>query len=263
VVSPAGLVDNPVTIELIGKRAKPTALGFAADGRLIVVSDSRKLEERERYRSELNVYTYAADGSLGEEILSIPGVEMWNWIWEMGTTPSPVPFGRTTPVALSEDAVYVGEGDGYQIDRYDLWGNLVLRVRVTRDPEPLDAPTIEAYKQAERDKARTGAAGKGPSDIWGRMAEDAPYPETLPSFDSIVIGDDGGLWVRDYQPEADGPSRWTVFGSAGVVSAGRVSAMADLPARFRLTAIRGNRVLGVARDELDVESIRVYELIGR
>jgi len=278
IVSPAGVIGDPVRIEIAGKRAKPTPLGWAPDGRLIVVSDSRRLEDRDRYRGELEIFTYAADGSSGSPVLTVPGVEMWNWVWENGTTPLPVPFGKSTVLALGDYAIYVGvneaDGDGddgtrdYQVDRYDLTGQLTLRIRLERDPLPLDEAAIEAYKQAERDKAITGEGGKGPTDIWGRIADDAPYPERLPFYDSILIDDGGRLWVRDYQPDVDSPSRWTIFGgerraSPGGVAQGHVSAVAHLPARFRLTAIRGSSVLGVARDGLDVEYVRVYHLMAR
>jgi len=35
----------------------------------------------------------------------------------------------------------------------------------------------------------------------------------------------------------------------------------ELPPRFRPTAVLGTHVLGVARDELDVEYVRVYDVI--
>jgi hypothetical protein len=43
---------------------------------------------------------------------------------------------------------------------------------------------------------------------------------------------------------------------------GRWQGSLSLPPRFRLTDVEEDRILGVWRDELDVERVREYQLVG-
>jgi hypothetical protein len=261
VIAGDGGIGRTVRLEPTGERARPTPLGFASNGSLIAVNDPRGMPEDERYRADLALLVYDGDGVVSAELATFPGDEMWNWVWEMGVTPSIVPFGRPTVVDLRGNAVFVGTNDGYRVDRYDVSGfaagSPVVQARTVvqldRQPRPVAQGLIDDYLAAERAKASSGAAAKGGNDIFGLMAADAPYPETLPFYDLLLTDGAGRLWVRDYVTDYDAATVYTVFGPDGIPVA-----TAELPARFRPTAIDGNRVLGVWRDPLDVEQVRVY-----
>jgi hypothetical protein len=82
---------------------------------------------------------------------------------------------------------------------------------------------------------------------------------TAPSWVSELTGralfdDRGGVWVET-RPSGEGPHRWAVIDHGS--PRGRWVAM---PERFRLMAVRGGKAYGVWRDELEVQTIRVYEL---
>ncbi|MFQ6045196.1 MAG: hypothetical protein ACE5PT_02405 [Gemmatimonadales bacterium] len=51
-------------------------------------------------------------------------------------------------------------------------------------------------------------------------------------------------------------SRWWVFDDGGVLVA-----RAELPFTFRATEITDEHVLGVERDSLEVEHVRLYDLV--
>lgn len=86
----------------------------------------------------------------------------------------------------------------------------------------------------------------------------ADLPEHVPVISSI-LGDKGGrLWVEAATWTADAPSLWSVFDSVG-----QWLTDVTLPRGGRVFEIGEDYILGVWRDELDVEQVRVYELIRR
>jgi hypothetical protein len=258
VIAHDGGVGRTVRLAATGERARSTPVGWLPGGRLVAESDAREITGREYYRARISIMSYAPDGAVTDTIVTVPGVEMWDWVWEAGTTPMTIPFGRTTTVRVHGDRIYVGANEGYQVDEYDDTGQLVGRIRLDRDAEPLGAEVIEAYKEEERAKARSGVESKGGNELFGRMAEAATYPERLPYYADLLVDRDGRLWVRDYRLVPGTPTRFIVFDSGGWVRA-----RAEMPAEFTPTDIGGGLVTGIWRDELDVESVRVYELIER
>lgn len=85
-------------------------------------------------------------------------------------------------------------------------------------------------------------------------------PDTLPALRSAILDDGGRIWVSAFRPTTDAWSQettWHVLDSLGTPMA-RVL----LPPRARLVAVRGNRVALVQRDAVDVEHVRVFELVG-
>lgn len=82
-------------------------------------------------------------------------------------------------------------------------------------------------------------------------------PEEQPVIQELIVDDEGHVWLEGFRPpgaEAE-PSRWWVFDEAGRLL-GRVS----LPTGLEVQAIGGDRIVGVARDELEVERIQVHRL---
>lgn len=79
----------------------------------------------------------------------------------------------------------------------------------------------------------------------------------LPLF-MLPIGDDaGGVWLGEYAPWAyqDGLGTYSVIAPDGIW-VGSVR----MPPRFRVLDVAGDRVLGVLKDELDVESLAVFRI---
>jgi hypothetical protein len=80
---------------------------------------------------------------------------------------------------------------------------------------------------------------------------DPPVPEHAPAFDRLLLSNAGELWVR-----RDRGQTWHVYDRTGALTAS-----VSLPPEFRPTEIGEGWVLGVWTDELDTESIRLFELI--
>ena len=257
VLASDGSVGRSVSLRPTSERARPQPLGFTPDGGLLTLNDDRVMTEEVRYRPELTLLAYGPDGHPGDEIARVPGPEMWNWVWEMGVTPSLVPFGKPTVVRFDGETVLVGTNERYAIERLGLDGSPLGGIEREVEPARLPHAAIEAHKAAERERATSGAATKGGNGIFAVMAEEAPYPETLPFYEDLLPDDEGRLWVREYTLAGSRDAEWTVFGPDG-----DVVARSELPASFRPTAVAAGRLLGIWRDALDVESVREYEVVG-
>ena len=81
----------------------------------------------------------------------------------------------------------------------------------------------------------------------------------LPIFGSPFADDEGRVWLPSYKPggELKSVPPYTVIGREGDWL-GTVEA----PPRFRILDVAGGLVLGVELDEMDVENVVVYELVG-
>jgi hypothetical protein len=80
-------------------------------------------------------------------------------------------------------------------------------------------------------------------------------PETKPYYGRVASGSDGRIWLS---PAGEDGSGWLVFGADG-----RYQGSAALPAGARPVDSGPGWMLGVFRDENDVEFLRLYALLER
>lgn len=83
----------------------------------------------------------------------------------------------------------------------------------------------------------------------------AQLPEHVPVLSGLLGDEEGNLWVRSSDFLSHRPSRWSVFDSAGAWVTD-----VTLPADGRVFEIGDDYVLGVWRDDLDAEQLRLYPL---
>ena len=150
-------------------------------------------------------------------------------------------FGKVSQVATGGGRIFRGESDEMQVEELSPAGDLI---RVLRIPDFPLALTDEQVR-AERD-----AYG-------GDIGEALPTPATRPAYERIVVDASGALWLRRYRgmSERDEADRWYILGADGVWLGSIV-----LPERFEVLNIETDAVLGVWRDELDVEHPQVLRL---
>lgn len=182
--------------------------------------------------------------------------------------PRPVIFGSRPSYAVSASHLFFGYPERYEIGRYTTSGTLDVLVRRAWRPEPITEEEKEEYaKQYVDMKGEDGRAV--PERLRAqrrRNLEESAFAEHRPAFTRIVLDRTDHLWVQEYsmrdylpqgrfQPTVDEPSRWSVFDAAG-----RWLGQVTLAAGFRPMEIGDDYVLGLARDEDEVEYVRVYGL---
>lgn len=170
-------------------------------------------------------------------------------------------FGRMLAVAASAGRVFAGETGGDTISVYSTSGEHLATWR-----HPLPAiPLTDAARSFAPEPRRFED---------GRVETPEPYtmPATYPRFGRLVADLAGNLWIMaypaldepisswrlkmaSYHVVEDGGARWTVLDSTGVP----VAEVRTPPSLYPLE-IGDDYVLGLALDELDVETVRLHRL---
>jgi hypothetical protein len=145
----------------------------------------------------------------------------------------------------------MGTGEGYEIRQYSLDGSVVRITRWTGSDLSITDADLEAYRAAALANVPDAARPAVERDL-----RDLPLPSAFPAFEQIETDGSGRVWVKQFQrPTATGHA-WTILDTDGAWL-GSV----QLPTDFEVTYIASDVVLGIARDDLGVERIRVYDIV--
>ena len=255
----AGRREGRVTFSGLGRYR---VLAPFADGSLLAtVSGTPSAEEGRVTRDSVVYVRLGPDGAVRDTLGTFVGDEMQTSSAGDGERRSmmfgPPPFGRSTQVAADGDGFWLGTSDRYEIGRYDAAGRLVRVVRRPLEPTPITEADVAERKRLDLENA--GGSDAAHQAMIRRMVEarweKAVIPATMPAHGPLMVGGDGRLWVRETAPPADETPRWTAFAADGAML-GTVA----LPARFRALEFGADYVLGVRRDDLDVERVELYPL---
>lgn len=170
------------------------------------------------------------------------------WLWT-GHNQVPLPFTINPGLDLDGDALHLVAGPEFRV-RVFQGGHLTEIYGVTRgrrDVTPDDVATYadlmeEALPQPER------------GDYLSALDHPA-RPRYLPAYSHVLVADDGKAWARVYSPDVFGAASWDVFdGQRHWLGKVRT------PAGLSVYQVKGDALLGVWRDTLGVEYVRVYRV---
>ncbi len=158
-------------------------------------------------------------------------------------------FPRAAHVATRGGRVYVGNADEMEVEERTATGQLVRLLRIPG--YPLALPTEVLHTERE------DFLGDNPSSTRREVAARTPSSGTRPAYDDIIVDPAGALWLLQFRgrTEMGQPQRWEIIDAEGVWLGSL-----DLPPRFRVLGIELDAVLGVWRDELDVEHPQMLRL---
>jgi hypothetical protein len=189
-------------------------------------------------------------GALRDSIGRFPGPEWYVKGQGRSAFATSLPFGRTTEAVVVGDRFYAAHTDRWEVVRYSPAGVADLVVRLEWSPVGVTSDDLARYK-AER-LENTDASFRQQTE---RNLAEMPYPATFPAFADLMADPDGNLWVLAYNRPGDERRSWTVFAPEG-----RALGTVETPPGLRIMEIGADYVLGVWRDDLDVEHVRMYRL---
>lgn len=172
-------------------------------------------------------------------------------------------LGPLLRVAVGDSLIYASFSELWDIG---VWGSagLVRRIRRAWEPVPVEAGHRSAVREV-----LAAAGGDDPriQQSYRLLAEGMSFPQHHPAHARLLVGTDGVLWVErpqteppwseeiDFTPVPPHPGVWDLFAPDGTWLS-----TVHLPARFRPMSAREDMVAGVAKDDLDVESVQVWRL---
>ena len=171
----------------------------------------------------------------------------------MGST---IPFGHQVTALAWGALAAVAQNDTYEIRAFDLDGTLKRIVRRNHDlvvPTPADVEALIESRAAEVPEAERPERRAQMREFYG----DRPLPDSHPAFGEVTSDLLDHLWVREYSlpgEEARNPT-WTVFDPEG-----HVLGLMETPAGLTIFEIGEDYILGLATDDLGVESLQLWAL---
>lgn len=256
-----GKFGRSIRLMPIPELPAPIALGMFADGALLATQGAYTLRAEPPARTERDsqsLYRYSADGTSVTHLGRFPGQE-----WTIVTTLMPDgrdqvgrrrrEFGRSTAYAVSESSFYVADNANFEIQIYSIDAELHTVIRKEYAALPVTETDIMNYRDsvvASRDNALQQRRTR---DLHARLPRP---PDYMPAFaPDIELDTRGNLWVRETTRPGENSAPWSVFDESGALVG-----VVEMPVGFRVMDIGSDYVLGVRRDENDVEHVELRSL---
>jgi hypothetical protein len=228
-------------------------IGQADDGTLLAISGGRLgREDAGRVISGVNVLTrYDADGSGGIPLDTLPAQERWG-LRSGGQVSFPyLPFSAPTAWVVGGDRFIAGTAGVGELLVWQSDGRLAQRIRWPGARRPVTDDDRARYREAELAAAQDDNERRRTEQF---LAE-APWADSMPAFRSLKLDADGDLWVELYRAPWETERRWQIFAPDG-----RWLGRLVTPTGLIVMDIGRDYLLGLWRDENDVEYVRMYPL---
>ena len=196
------------------------------------------------------------DGSLATDFGEFPGQEFFFRRREGSSGPrgtaTPIPFGKIPLVAAAPNRLFFGSGDEWEVEAYDLTGRLERVIRLDRPRVPVTDTDIGRLIEWMVD---TYASSEEAAQRLRQDTRELPVAEFRPPFGALEADLLGYLWAEEHRLPGDEVRKYTIFDAEG-----RVAGVVTLPERVAPLEIGADYLLGLYRDEVEVEYVRMYRL---
>lgn len=194
----------------------------------------------------LSLETFGADGAHLGRVLDGTGLIRFR-VGERGS--APVPFSPLPHFDTHGSRIYYADGSSPTVTAWSAGATRVIQLPgIAHDIDAAWAGLVEGVQEDGR-------------EFFAGIISEAPRPDSLPQLAGLLVGDDGQIWTKPYEPMAD--ALWLAgadnyWGTWRVVDdAGAVVATVSLPRGFRPLSVADDLVLGVGVDALGVERVQV------
>ncbi len=220
-------------------------------GRGITITDPR----RGVVRDSLFLFRLSADGVRVDTLGKVLGGE--GYVRDVttgaghGFIATGAPFGRRTVFAVSDSRFFVGTEDDYEIAVRSADGSLDRLLRFDRPSRQVTSTDVAAMKRQQ-----VGHVNGNMRREIEKSLDEAPVPATMPAYGGMIADAAGDLWVAEYRTPGTSGTRWLVFDADG-----RLLGPVNGPDHFTALDIGDDYVLGVRKDEMDVEHVELYRIV--
>jgi hypothetical protein len=245
-----GRTVNPPGLDALG----PRLVGAFADGSFAVTVgfDIMALFAGGggEVETPFHLLRIAPDGAVLDSLGPYPGEQRFVRRGARTLSFHRVIYGRTEYALVAGDAVYTADDRTGEVRIYDAENRLRRVVRRHHVPQPVTDADVQLHREtwlANVSEAQREAEAENLAAT--------PTARTLPAFTNLFVDRLGRIWLREFTREPDGPRDWTVLAADG-----GSTATLQLPPRFTPLDAGEDYLLGLARDDLDVERITLHRL---
>ncbi len=204
-------------------------------------------------RASVRFLRFSAEGDSLGRFGEFPGSEMYWQRWgERGMAGDDAPFGKVTSAKSGTDRAYVATGDSYEVWVFSATAELEISIRKEHAPVSMSAE-LERHWEEERAERLKGHES---SRDYSSLLDDMVLPDALPAHGSIQVDASSNLWVEEYDEAGRRGPVWSVFDPRGVWL-GSVR----LPVGLEVFEIGDDYILGREVDDMEVEYVRVYQVV--
>jgi hypothetical protein len=233
----------------------PVAQGIMPDGGLVIgggmffSSDGGFPTGLVRPKSRYLIM--APDGTVRGDLGELPAAEMYAIRSGNAFSARAVPFARVTGYAPTASHVWIGTGDSWEVRAHTPDGALALIARFDRGLIPQSSALREQFVEQQVAEAEDENEARS---LRASFA-DVPPAENVPPYELFRTDALGNLWIGEYLLPRETQRTWIIVSPDGK-AIGRLST----PPWTLPLEIGSDYLLGLTRDELDVESLTLWQL---
>jgi hypothetical protein len=205
-------------------------------------------------RGPVQLLVAGPEGAVTDSLDTFPGSEAFVLSTANMISVRSLTFGRAFIVSVVGETVALGNNDTFSVRVYDADGAIRHVVRQSRDPVAIEADDFARFEESQLEQIEDDDMRRQTEDVLRQM----PQHETFPAYASLRLDRSGYLWVEDYRRPGDEQPVWQVFDPEGVLVT-----PVRTPEGMRILDIGDDYVLGVVRDDFDVERVRLHRLEKR
>ncbi len=206
-----------------------------------------------RFRHQIGALRVAGDESAIDTVLFFPDTEQVSVRLPKGSLSVIPPLARRASIAVqpNEARLCIGDQEGPEVSCFGPDGiSVVARWEGERVPVMADEPAVAAWRDSMTDLY----AQKMSRADAGKILSQVPAPTAHPPYTELVLDRGGHLWVNTGAADGQDRDSYLVFTPAGQ-AVGPVS----VP-RVRILEIGDDYLVGVVRDEFEVQYLEVFAI---
>ncbi len=242
--------DFARAVQIVGDLHNPNLVSVFPDGSFLL-SDIRALVLPSGTMGvPLKTLRYGADGSLADSLGTYSAGEITiieerpGFVWEL--------FGSRTRLAGDGETFWVTRGGEPQLERRSPTGDTLEIIRWEPRDQEVRSEHVEAYLAERLADAVSEEARRRIRSI----QEMTPVAARFPAVDRLFTDQTTKVWARQFRRPTDiGPHQWLVF-----FPDGGIAARIRVPLSFEILDAGDDYLLGMSRDEVDVEYVQLYQI---
>jgi len=229
-------------------------IGRLADGRLVTLNyaDPASAVATGYVRAPFHLLVYTPDGEAEDTIAQLLGGGEYRAVIDIGIVNLYPAFNLERHLEVKGERIYTGTGEnGYHVEVLRPDGSVRSILRADIPSRPVTDADIEDWRQRQLE-----GASEVVRPAVERLVAEGPVPSMMPAYSDLQVDEEDNVWLLGYEPGVRGSNEWHVFDRMG-----RLLGEVVTPMGLDVTDIGSDYVLGIYRDEYDVQAVRKYRII--